>query len=193
MGKEVNIHTTKKWDSIFETIYNQYYKGLCNYAYNFIPDVDEAEEIVQSIILKLWEQKENLEAIQSMKSYLYRSVKNTCLNYIKHQKLENKYKEKAWTDLKQIETEFIDPYHNTELETQINQAINELPERCREVFELSRFEGKKNKEISEHLDISIKAVEANITRALSTLRKKVAEYMQTEKPLIVLLIISFMI
>ncbi|HON53179.1 MAG TPA: sigma factor-like helix-turn-helix DNA-binding protein, partial [Bacteroidales bacterium] len=66
-------------------------------------------------------------------------------------------------------------------------------ERWREVFEMSRFEGKKNKEISDYFDISIKAVEANITRALSILRKKVGEYMQTEKPLVVLLIISICI
>lgn len=193
MAKEISLHTDKKFDSIFEIIYSQYYSSLCSYAYTFIPDEDEAEEIVQSIILKLWEQKENLDAIQSLKSYLYRSVKNTCLNFIKHQKLEEKYRESAWVELKKIESEFIDPYHNKELENHITKAINELPERCREVFELSRFEGKKNKEISECLDISTKAVEANITRALATLRKKVTEYMKSEKPLITLFIISYLI
>ncbi len=181
------------WDAVFETIYSQYYTGLCTYAHSFIPDADEAEEIVQGIILKMWEQKENLENIISLKSYLFRSVKNTCLNYIKHQKLEEKYREKAWVELKKIEADFIDPYHNTELEHHISEAIKELPERCREVFEMSRFEGKKNKEISDYFNISIKAVEANITRALSILRKKVGEYMQTEKPLVVLLIISICI
>lgn len=190
MGKEINLHT-QNYDLIFEEIYSKYYSGLCTYAYNFIPDYDEAEEIVQGIILKLWEQKDNLDVIQSLKSYLYRSVKNTCLNYLKHQKLEEKYKEKAWVELKKIEADFIDPYHNKELEYHITNAIKELPDRCREVFELSRFEGKKNKEISEHLDISTKAVEANITRALSTLRKKVAEYMKSEKTLITLFIISY--
>ena len=181
------------WDAVFETIYSQYYTGLCTYAHSFIPDADEAEEIVQGIILKMWEQKENLENIISLKSYLFRSVKNTCLNYIKHQKLEEKYREKAWVELKKIEADFIDPYHNTELEHHISEAIKGMAERWREVFEMSRFEGKKNKEISDYFDISIKAVEANITRALSILRKKVGEYMQTEKPLVVLLIISICI
>lgn len=193
MSADFSIQNGNSLDSIFETIYAQYYTGLCTYANNFILDADEAEEIVQGIILKMWEQKENIENINSLKSYLFRSVKNTCLNQIKHQKLEEKYREKAWVELKKIEADFIDPYHNTELESQINEAIQDLPERCREVFEMSRFEGKKNKEISEHFDISVKAVEANITRALTILRKKISEYMKTETSLILLLIINLLI
>lgn len=176
----MNLHTSEntqtKWNSIFETIYNDYYRGLCVFAYSFLPDEDEAEEVVQSIILKLWEHKEQLHEIDSLKSYLYRSVRNACLNQLKHKKIEEKYKDKAWASLKEIEADFIDPYQNKELQEKIQDAINELPDRCKEVFELSRFEGKRNKEISEILDISVKAVEANITRALSSLRKELSKY-----------------
>lgn len=179
--KEVkNIESHQDWEKFFQSIYTQYYPGLCIFAKTFLYDRDEAEEIVQGVILKLWEQKEAISEIQSLKSYLYRAIRNTCLNYIKHQKLESKYRDSAWVELKKIESDFIDPYQNTELEEHISGAIQELPERCKEVFNMSRFEGLKNKEISEKLDISVKAVEANITRALSFLRKKIGSYLQSE-------------
>jgi len=175
------IKSDQDWENLFQSIYSDYYPSLCVFAKTFLYDGDEAEEIVQGVILKLWEQKESIDGINSLKSYLYRAVRNTCLNFIKHQKLETKYKDSAWVELKKIESDFIDPYQNTELEEHINSAIQELPDRCKEVFEMSRFDGFKNKEISERLDISIKAVEANITRALSTLRKKIAVYLKTEE------------
>lgn len=180
--KDTNtIKSNRDWELFFESIYIQYYSGLCAFAKSFVLDSDEAEEIVQGIILKLWEQKETSYEIVSMKSYLYRAVRNTCLNYIKHQKIQSQYKDASWIKLKEIESDFIDPYQNTELEEHIQEAINSLPERCREVFEMSRFDGLKNKEISEKLDITVKAVEANITRALSSLRKNISKYLQSEK------------
>ncbi|MFO7869228.1 MAG: RNA polymerase sigma-70 factor [Bacteroidales bacterium] len=170
----------QKWETFFESIYTQYYTDLCVFAQSFVYDRDESEEIVQSIILKLWEHKENAAEIKSLKSYLYRSVRNTCLNYIKHEKIKHQYQDTSWIKLKEIESNFIDPYQKTELEEHITNAISSLPERCREVFEMSRFDGLKNKEISNQLDISVKAVEANITRALSSLRKKCKEFINSE-------------
>ncbi len=182
MGSETkHIEKKQSWEDLFQTIYNDYYSSLCVFAKSFLHDSDEAEEIVQGVILKMWEQKENLSEINSIKSYLYRAVRNTCLNYIKHQKLETKYKDTAWVELKKIEENFIDPYQNKELEEYIQASIEELPSRCKEVFELSRYDGMKNKDISEHLEISVKAVEANITRALSALRKKIGAYLKPEE------------
>jgi RNA polymerase sigma-70 factor (ECF subfamily) len=174
------MRESQDWEAFFEKIYLQFYASLCVFAKSFVYDDDEAEEIVQSIILKLWEHKESTAEITSLKSYLYRAVRNTCLNHIKHEKIKNQYQDTSWIKLKEIESEFIDPYQNTELEEHINEAIFNLPERCREVFEMSRFDGLKNKEISEKLDISVKAVEANITRALATLRKKINNYIHSE-------------
>jgi len=143
----------------------------------FIDDRDDAEEIVQDIIFKLWQQKELLESIKSLKAYLFRSVHNRCLNFIKHELHKEKYIDKAWGELKKIELENFEDMQNRELEEKLNNAIHALPERCREVFLLSRFEGKKNKEISEQLGISVKAVEANITRALVSVREKLKSYL----------------
>ena len=182
VNKDNSKHSTNhNWELYFESIYKKYYSCLCAYAKTFVYDNDDAEEIVQGIILKLWEQKETTQNITSIKSYLYRAVKNTCINYIKHKKIQNQYKDASWIQLKEIESEFSDPYQKTELEEHIQEAISALPDRCKEVFEMSRFDGLKNKEISEKLDISIKAVEANITRALSSLRKKMSHYLFPEK------------
>ena len=186
MSQSDNIKDIEK---IFAEIYKNHYSELCIYAMRFLNDEDEAEEIVQEIIFKLWEQREQLESVNSLRSYLYRSVHNRCLNYIKHQMHKNKYSDKAFVEMKKMELEAAEDYHNKELEEKVHSAIADLPDRCKEVFKLSRFEGKKNKEISEHLGISIKAVEANITRALSSLRENLDKYLKIE--LIILFVIIF--
>jgi len=170
----------KETEQLFAEIYRKHYSELCIYAMRFLKDEDESEEIVQEIIFKLWEQREQLETVNSLRSYLYRSVHNRCLNYIKHQLHKDKYSEKAYIEMKKLELESAEDYNNKELEEKVHSAISELPDRCKEVFQLSRFEGKKNKEISEQLGISIKAVEANITRALTSLRGSLDKYLKVE-------------
>jgi len=168
------------YEKVFFDIYHKHYEELCYYAYRFLKDRDEAEEIVQDIIFKLWEQKELLDSVNSIRSYLYRSVYNRCLNFIKHQTHKDKYADKAWIELKKLEMSSHEEYQTRELEQKIHEAINTLPDRCKEVFQLSRLDGKKNKEISEQLGISLKAVEANITRALSSLRENLKQYLSVE-------------
>lgn len=165
---------------LFQDIYDKYYNGLCVFAARFVRSDEEAEEIVQEVILKLWENKENLHNIASLKSYLYRAVYNRSLNYLNHLSKEIKYRDKAWVELKKKELAATDKILETELETQIAEAVDKLPARCREVFELSRFSGLKNKDIAEQLNISIKAVEANISRALQSLRQSLKEYLPIE-------------
>ena len=176
-----------EFEKLFAEIYRKYYGDLCMYALRFINDEDESEEIVQEIIFKLWEQKEQLQAVNSLKSYLFRSVHNRCLNYIKHQAHKNKYSDRAYTEMKKIELEAVEDYQNKELEEKVQKAIDDLPDRCKEVFRMSRFDGKKNKEISEDLGISVKAVEANITRALSSLRESLNKYLKIEFIILILL------
>ncbi len=180
MNTNISDNSERKWESYFQSIYTQYYAALCVYATSILQDNDEAEEVVQSVILKLWEQKESVETITSLKAYLYRAVKNTCLNQLKHQKVAAVYANTAYDELKEIETTHTDPYLTAELQERIQKAIQALPERCREVFELSRFDDKKNKEIAEMLNISLKAVEANITRALLNLKKQFGDFLHTK-------------
>ncbi len=168
------IRTSNDWNALFKTIYARYYSKLCSFARMFVSNNEEAEEIVQNSILKLWEQRHNIDTIDNLNAYLFRSVKNHCLNAINHKKIEEKYKSQAWTELKMLEIQSLETDTNEGLrEIQLKNAIHELPERCKEVLILSKFDGLKNKEIAQKLDISIKAVEASITRAFTLLRKKI--------------------
>lgn len=162
------------WNSFFQSIYKTYYSRLCVFAYGFLQNENDAEEIVQNVMLKLWEQKDKINEIENMQAYLFRSVKNQCLNFIKRNKLADVYKIEAWKELKDLEEQTMSSTTEADNETQIKQLkslIETLPERCQEVLRMSKFEGLKNKEIAEELDISLKAVEANISRAFSIIRK----------------------
>lgn len=162
---------------MFQSIYDTYYTELCLFAKRFVYSDEESEEIVQGVIVRLWTQREKILQIQSVRSYLYTSVRNHCLNYIKHQKYVDAYRDSARHELKEIESEGADEFLNFEVKEKIEVAINDLPERCREVFEMSRFDGLKYREIADQLGITVKAVEANISRALSSLRKSLREYL----------------
>lgn len=162
------------WNSFFQSIYKTYYSRLCVFANGFLQNENDAEETVQNVILKLWEQKDKINEIENMQAYLFRSVKNQCLNFIKRNKLADVYKTEAWKELKDLEEQTMSSSTEADNETQIKQLkslIETLPERCQEVLRMSKFEGLKNKEIAEELDISLKAVEANISRAFSLIRK----------------------
>src|SRR5687767_10892213 len=135
------------------------YQPLCNYAYTFLQDKEEAEEIVQSTFLSVWEKRDSLNIRNSAKSYLYAMVRNACLNVIKHEKIKQKH---AGEELALADRAYESVAHtitSQELETRIQQAIEKLPEQCRLVFKLSRFEELKYQEIAAQLDISIKTVE----------------------------------
>lgn len=168
--------TDKEWNLVFQSIYNQYYAKLCVFATTILSDDIEAEEIVQKVIFKLWEQRETFDSIENLQSYLYRSVKNHCINVINHKKIEDRYKSEAWDELKALEIKSIEPEEETLYnEAKLKQAIQKLPDRSKEVLIMSKFEGLKHKEIAEQLNISVKAVEASITRAFSILRKLLQE------------------
>lgn len=160
----------QEWNELFRTIYSQYYSKLCVFADSILKDEDEAEEIVQRIITKLWEQRNKFDTIENIKSYLFRSVKNHCMNTITHKKIEDKYKSEAWVELKNLELKAIESDVTKKIEEQLHEAITNLPDKCQEILKMSKFDGYKNKEIAEKLDISVKSVEAYITKAFSILR-----------------------
>jgi len=161
----------------FEMYFKSFYQPLCNYAYTFLQDRDEAEEIVQGTFISIWEKRKNLNFHTSGKSYLYAMVRNACLNVIKHEKIKQKYvgEELALTD------PGYESVSNTvaglELEERIQQAIEHLPEQCRLVFKLSRFEELKYSEIAEQLEISVKTVENHMGKALKIMREQLKDYL----------------
>ena len=169
-------------EDAYKQLFVKYYSPLCEFASQYIADED-SEELVQDLMLFIWEKREELFIESSLKSYLFTSTKHRCLNAIKKQI----YHERIHTVLyEKIKDQFEDPdyYFVNELADNIQKAINELPENYRETFTLSRFGEQTNAEIAQVLDISIKTVEYRITQSLKILRVKLKDYL----PLILLLL-----
>jgi RNA polymerase sigma-70 factor, ECF subfamily len=167
----------------FEKIFKADYNRIAGFCQQFIGDKDKARSLAQEAFVKLWLNRKKVDSVNGIRSFLYTSAKTDCLNYLRHKKVINNYEDHQ-LQLKegQINGEILESFdfnqlEFTELETLINQSISELPEKCRQVFMMSRMEGKKNSEIASELDISVKSVEANVTRALKTLRIKLSEYL----------------
>ncbi len=171
-----NASDNNIWDvdaKEFEIVFKSHYVKLSLYANRFINDIDISKEIASDSLTFLWEKRGTLSFTSSVTAYLYKMVQNKCMNYIKHQRIENEYvnymiRNKLLDEIPEHDT---NPYHEKELAEQIRQAIDTLPEKCKLVFEMSRFEYLKNKEIAERLNISQNTVERHITIALEKLRK----------------------
>jgi RNA polymerase sigma-70 factor (ECF subfamily) len=154
----------------FELVFNEYYNVLRSYAFRFVDEIEEAEEVVQEVFVKFWEKCEHLAPDSSIKSYLYRSIHNTCLNQIKHQKVKDSYRQYVVNFLEEAREDSYEEQSDNGVQERIFRAIDNLPPRCSEIFKLSRFEGLKYREIADHLGISIKTVEVQMGKALKTLR-----------------------
>lgn len=160
----------------FDVAFRRYYPGLVIFASHFILEQSAAEEIVQDFFVKLWEKRMDLVFTDSMKSYFFASVKNRCFNYLKHRKIEMEVIEKLKVISRQSLLFEPDVYIASELQEKITNAVNALPERCREVFVMSRFKGLKNDEIAQQLNLSKRTVETHISNAIAALRRDLKEY-----------------
>lgn len=159
----------------FELVFNEYFALLKSYALRFMEDMEEAEEVIQEVFVKFWEKCDSLAPDSSIKSYLYRSVHNTCLNFIKHQKVKDGYRQYVMHYMEEAQNAPDPETDTSNVQDRILKEINELPPRCSEIFKLSRFEGLKYKEIADHLNISIKTVEVQMGKALKTLRENLKD------------------
>ena len=154
----------------FEQLFRKEIARLHNFARQYVPDADTAMDICQQVFIRLWEKRDSLDTRDALRSYLYTSVKNRCLNYIRdNKKYRSKILDLECTDLDLMPSEDIDTDSDA-LENQIHDAISGLPEKCRQVFEMSRFREMKYREIAEELDISQKTVEAHMSKAMRLLR-----------------------
>ncbi|SHN36420.1 RNA polymerase sigma-70 factor [Mucilaginibacter sp. OK098] len=161
----------------FERFFKTYYESLQAYAYVMLQDEVVAEEMVQQVFYKLWEKKSLLNIHTSIKAFLYRSVYNECLNYLKHQKHKLAYENHSQYAAAQTYQERTDDLLAlSELQNRLQKAINELPEQCRNIFYMNRMEELKYREIADQLGLSIKTVEAQISKALKILRKKLVDF-----------------
>jgi RNA polymerase sigma-70 factor (ECF subfamily) len=172
----------------FDRIYLDHYTALHQYAYTMVNDGSLAEEMVHGVFLKILEMNEPLTVHTSLKAYLYRSVYNECLNHLKHQKIKQAFEAHTTNVMSQHTETPSGKLQYRELEQQLKKAINELPEQCRTIFQMSRFEELKYLEIAAQLGLSIKTVETQMSRALKKLRVQLADYL----PLMIWLLVNLM-
>lgn len=160
----------------FDYFFNYYYPGLCVFAQKIIalPE-QQAKDIVQDVFVKFWNDREKLDIRTSIRSYLFVSVRNRCLDVLRKKNRSLQLKEIS--EGQDVADESFETYILSELESLFNQSLDKLPERCREVFELSRLQGLKNREIAEKLSLSEKTVENQMTKALRVLREELKDYL----------------
>jgi RNA polymerase sigma-70 factor (ECF subfamily) len=159
----------------FDTIFREYFIPLTWYARKYTGDVDSAKEIVHSVFVNTWEKREMLSFDSTIKSYLYTAVYNRSLNFLRDRA---KFAKGDIEDLEYLANLPSDDHlgvESAETESIIYNEIEKLPDKCREIFKLNRFENKKYSEIAEQLNISVKTVEAQMSKALRVLREKLKE------------------
>jgi RNA polymerase sigma-70 factor, ECF subfamily len=159
----------------FESLFRSSYVSLVRYAKTLIKDHDTAEEIVQDLFFRLWQNKENLKIESSLNGYLFRSVHNKCLHYIEHNRVVERHAEKMAASLAESPENPSEILHYKELQARVARILERLPDRCGKIFSMSRFEGLKYSEIAEKLSVSVKTVESNMGRALKEFRKELSE------------------
>jgi RNA polymerase sigma-70 factor, ECF subfamily len=161
----------------FEQLFRTHYSGLCGYASKYVWDADQAEEIVQDLFYNLWNKKNNLNIDISIEAYLFRAVRNACLNYLKHQKVRRHHADSVKNTAASDQIDSDDPMEILELQVKIDEAVDALPPERQKIFKLSRYEGLKYKEIADELGLSVKTVEAQMGKALKTLREDLSEFL----------------
>ena len=163
----------------YERLFKQWYEPLCRYACSIVRNQEDAEDIVQKLFCKLWEQREKMEIRISIKSYLYKMVHNTCLNTIKQGQIQSEHNNNLAAN-SLVANNFVEQtFEYKELNQQIELAVAALPDRCREVFLLSRMQHLSYVKIAETLQISPNTVETQMVKALKVLRIKLKDYLLT--------------
>jgi RNA polymerase sigma-70 factor (ECF subfamily) len=178
-GEEFELLIRKKFEadptSGCSLLFRRYYGSLCSHAVRFVYSKEIAEDIVGDIFFDFWKNKQYELIQKSYSAYLFKTVRNRCLNYLKSNlNLHSKISLQDANDI-QIEELPEDILHLDDLVKKINDAVNNLPPICRKVFLLHRFEGKKQKEIAEELGLSLRTIEAHIYKALQLLKVVISE------------------
>lgn len=164
----------------FKIIFMRFYPDLCFYAFRYVEDTDIAKDIVQDVLERFWIENYKLKNPESVASYLYQAVKNRALNYLKRERRKSGLTElfSILNHEKQISDEdIISELSFKNLQTDLLEAINQMPEQRRKIFKMSRFQQLKHKEIAEILQISPRTVETQIYRSLAFLQEKLRNYL----------------
>lgn len=159
----------------FTRLFRTYYAPLCLFAANYIHQPEVAEEMVQDTFFHLWVDREKRDIRSSVKAYLFASVRNACLNYLKHQKVKLRHSEAVKHEHRGREYDAGEDRRENELFEHIHRVVEELPEKRGKIFRMVKFQGKSYKQVAELLGISRKTVENQMGRALEFLRKELRD------------------
>ena len=170
-GDDRQIFEAIKLDNnvAYEKIFRACYRPMTAYAFRFLGNLSDSESIVQDVFLRLWQKRREIIITSSLQQYLFRSVKNHCINFLEHERIKTRYQavviqnEADRSDYSEFFPEF-------DLMKRIESAIGALPPKRQEIFRLAREEGLKYREIADRLELSVKTVETQMTLALKQLR-----------------------
>lgn len=158
-------------------LFRSHFAGLCFFAQKYVKDFEAAKEIVQDAFLSLWEKRETIDMDRPVKSYLTMIIHNKCTNFLR----DNRKFDQNILHIENLtevpEYEGADSMVEEELKNKIDTAIEELPEKCRQVFVMNRYENLKYQEIADKLQISVKTVETQMSKALQHMRIRLSEYL----------------
>jgi RNA polymerase sigma-70 factor (ECF subfamily) len=161
----------------FSEIFNAYYKDLVLFAFSNIKDMANSEEIVQDIFVKLWEDREKMDIRTTLKCVLLKSTQNRCIDWHRHQKIINKHNDYIINHNHIFDNDCDSYLLWSELNSSVESAMNKMPETLRKAFEMNRNEGLKYQEIADNLSVSLRTVEARISKALEFLRSELREFL----------------
>lgn len=159
-------------ESAFEILFKKYFGRLCDYARTFVKSTEAAEEIVQEMFIRLWENRSTIQIDASVKSYLFRSVHNSAINQIKRHMAESQRMEEYFEFIRNhFDQTKLEQLISSDYESQFRRSLETLPQQCREVFLLSREQGMNYSQIAESLHLSVNSVKTQMKRALKKLRE----------------------
>lgn len=175
---ENELLTLQKTDEtkFIEVLFKKYYSSLCRTVNRIVNDTDAAEDLVQDVFMKIWNNRQTLQINISLKSYLYRSAINSALNYLEKNKKQVNFEGTTFSEPSINDTE--DQLHLEEVQQRVNEATEALPPACKTIFILSRHENMSYKEIAEALQISPKTVENQMGKALKHFREYLSVYIK---------------
>lgn len=160
----------------FNRLYEIMYLPLCKYSNSILNDYEQTSELVQEVFIKIWETRERIDEESNFRAYMFQILHNACINHLRHLKVRKRYIDHIAfiaNDLFSIDR---DELVESELVDRIKITIESLSPKCKEAFEMSRFQGMKYKQIAEVLNISQKTVESHVSKALKILRKNLDEF-----------------
>lgn len=169
----------------FEDVYLSYFSKMKYFAKEYVISEEDAENIVQDVFVELWENKEMLNMHMNLIAYLFTTIKNKCLNHLRHKlvvqetanKLQEEYTISLRMNLDSLEVFDNNLFSDHDIEKIISRALDALPEKCRAIFIMSKIEGKKHNEIAQELNISINTVGSQIGIAYKKLRTELKDYL----------------